>query len=1239
MLTLNATLQTAQDGDVHHPIIRLLSQKAVDDIPFMGNVFISNTTEMQPKYIVHSSGRIIGFNLKYFDANNTHLYMFKTDVDRIEFTIDTPILTNLVPSVLGRNIINFALVELTNGDIGIVYIRLNGSSYELRATAVDVNGTVKITDYLIVSDTQIKRSVAVIQLPDLTYFLVYNNWVSGTPIWGVQTRTSAAFASWSAASNIVASLAVTPINTVYNIPSDFCLLQDGTDLLLFFSYPELLDANNNPLFNVYYSTSVDNGVTWGAATKITAYNSFGTTGKYPSTVKSSENAMYLSYTEEAGSLVLGYENADWNGGNASGPTYCMLDTTGQKLYVVLGVINQDTEWQVAAILQIDIATWTVTNKIDYTTVPALPLHFQSSWGSGGQHYFQTQYGSKVVIANDSVVGLWDADADTFTTYYFADNPTYGTVINVSDIPFPGDNHINVMLDFDEERIYLVLIQAYSGNFQSNVAFGFIDMNDVGPMYTFNQLFSQVLVRAAFDGVFKRYGSELWCSYGWYSHELLCWSTSSGAIIYDFSRDPTGISYNVFNDFVKYNDKIYFTFEYKGDTGYENQKGIGIFDPVTEISRFVIPSYKTANDYGFNKLTLNEELGEIYIGTYSDGLVIFNIASETFTRLSNDEIPGITPTGADNFYGKGGGPVYDQANDRFFTCSNTTFAYQGYRAVVSFLRDGKFKQTYYKTGTKTTGWAFSTSAKLITPITDFNAWLGIDEDSKIWSFWQRDTTAFTKHYLVWDNIEPFFDITDYVVVDKDIVWSRSINAKANELSFSLSHGHLFDPSNQLSLFSAYVKKGRRITLEAGENVSGTDYFHNQGTFIITETALRYSLNEYPEINIKAEDKRCLWELDEQISVGYVNEYPENILDDILQSYEGLTSGQISIPSPMQGSIQIDAQWSEGNIADIVSEICKRFGYFPKITVDDVFTLEKLSDSNAIVHTYSDTEKIIDYTPDDKYSSFVNRIIVTGEERDEIEILFAEERIRDLNGTAGWWGMKKEYTIWYSEDQSRKVRYPRLEKIETASSIAFKLAGSVEENISEVDDDELYCVVKVDVPNLIPHLATAIGIYIVGTEIPDIDPTPGPSQTIPWGRYIEGTGLFLAMNILGSVCNFQYAIWGQPVGYVRRSVQYTENDTAFQQEIGKILPNQIEGFACYTVADCRFVAEFEMMIIKMQRKRVNFSKISHLQDEEGDTIQIPHPYTGFPVKLFISDLKRKWKLGENGYCLDEIEGWRL
>jgi hypothetical protein len=76
----------------------------------------------------------------------------------------------------------------------------------------------------------------------------------------------------------------------------------------------------------------------------------------------------------------------------------------------------------------------------------------------------------------------------------------------------------------------------------------------------------------------------------------------------------------------------------------------------------------------------------------------------------------------------------------------------------------------------------------------------------------------------------------------------------------------------------------------------------------------------------------------------------------------------------------------------------------------------------------------------------------------------------------------------------------------------------------------------------------------------------------------------------------------------------------------------------------VANHERDVAQAQRKRIKFSKISHLQDEEGDTITIVHPASGQTMDVFITDLTRKYSVPEGpgndeASCIDEIEGWCL
>jgi hypothetical protein len=238
--------------------------------------------------------------------------------------------------------------------------------------------------------------------------------------------------------------------------------------------------------------------------------------------------------------------------------------------------------------------------------------------------------------------------------------------------------------------------------------------------------------------------------------------------------------------------------------------------------------------------------------------------------------------------------------------------------------------------------------------------------------------------------------------------------------------------------------------------------------------------------------------------------------------------------------------------------------------------------------------------------------------------------------GWYGFKGEKYVYYSEDESKRVKNPRLHVLETATAIMFKLAGGISESISYIDPEDKYVVVYVSAPDLRPLFVSALSIYAAGAYMGDIS-IPLGGMTIAVGRKVEYTGLYAAMMILGSIGNYQYEIYGQPVGELKRQYSGVANDTELQQDIGMVVENKFEGFICHTPTDCQNVAEFEMMMTKGQRNRVKVKKIAHLQDEIGDTLTVTHPYSLNPVKVFVTNLTRKYSPGSGGYFIDEIEGW--
>jgi hypothetical protein len=405
-------------------------------------------------------------------------------------------------------------------------------------------------------------------------------------------------------------------------------------------------------------------------------------------------------------------------------------------------------------------------------------------------------------------------------------------------------------------------------------------------------------------------------------------------------------------------------------------------------------------------------------------------------------------------------------------------------------------------------------------------------------------------------------------------------------------------------------------------------------------------EYPSISVEAEDARNLWAVGNISATDFYETTPVNILKDVMIDHAGFGLEDIDLPV-FDNSVTLWIQWLDTSLKNILEQVCYRFGYFPRMTVDEKFSARRISDLNAIDHVYSGHTWLINFTPDDSFSNFLNRVTVTGQSHDYIDVLFDEEVVGTLNGTCGWYGYKNDFDVYFSLDQSRRCVYPKLRVVETSTSIAFKLAGDISESITFIDPEGFYCTITVKAPSLVFLLVMAIAIIIASYWLPDVIIAPsggGPCVHKSTGRFVGMAGVTMALMVLGSIGNFQYEILACPTGKVRQSFQAHADDTDLQQEIGKVIETKIDDPLCFTIAQCQTVANYERDIIKWQRSRVKLTKLAHLQDEEGDTLQILHPYTQQQMKIFVTDITRRFQKpsssdSNNGYFLDDIEGWKI
>ena len=287
-LTLDATLQTAQDGDSHH-IIAEIKNAGGQAIPFDGKLLTAETTdESNPNVITHSTGRICTISVFGTDK----LQYIYSDIARKTFET-TVTLDDTTDLGLGGavTITDCSIVELADATIGLVFVCYDGSNYYLRQSVLSIAGVVAsnalIETYAISTYPEI-RSPFCILMASGDYLLVYII-EDTTPEWNVNMRTCGDFSTWSA------EAAITPagITTAEKHTCSLCQI-DTDDIFLLFDYTDATDITN-----CYYSISADDGSTWGSAVAITDYATTSKYSRHPIAAQQATTQMHIVYNEIA----------------------------------------------------------------------------------------------------------------------------------------------------------------------------------------------------------------------------------------------------------------------------------------------------------------------------------------------------------------------------------------------------------------------------------------------------------------------------------------------------------------------------------------------------------------------------------------------------------------------------------------------------------------------------------------------------------------------------------------------------------------------------------------------------------------------------------------------------------------------------------------------------------------------------------------------------------------------------
>lgn len=1238
-LTLDATLLAAQSSATRKPICSLIAKRAVDDIPLPRNPGFAPDTygQVHPSPVVLPSGALAMFYAgrgTYGDYRQ--IRVIYSDPDRTtwgNYIGVTPFGTS------------YGTIEAVDavamdgaGTVGVVF---ETSSSVIRSLIVNSSG-VATSNVQVLSGTDV-RGCSVVKTPAGGYLLYYA-YKSGSN-YALAVRSSADFITWSAAT-VLSVGGLTATSEVKDLRVR--VLADDSYLMVF-SYQDYIDATGS-IYNIYFSTSTD-GTTWADADPVTDTTLKSRDYSTPDLVQRASGDLFISTLEANTYLAIGNASSGWinnSRGDDVLPHNTWIDSVAGKYYFIT-----HTNGACSAMVRVDINTWTIDKIFHGQNTPTWPSRYwnQNSNSIRDQHWGAGNIG--VLVMSNLGVLLMDFDTDMLRVFNFYDQSAlYGPdhAQNVTWNPNTSSGHYiaGAQVDLVNNRLYVSLPgDTYWGRYYH---FGYIDLSQTGPNYTFTEL---VRTNAGVPGgniawhhQFKAYPAEAlvlrWGGDDYWGGTLVVYDLSSGGMY----KNYTSVNYASFpkggvNGAELIGNKIYATAVfYPGLYAEENKYGLLEIDLSTDQMTYHYPTFTTEKLFnaGTDITAGGTRPGRIYHNASTTELIIdgqqnpvvFNYTTNVWTYVDYNADEG-PPTETKRWYNL----TYDPVTDNFFGAKDS-------RTNQTYLlpRSGSANRTVYTDGTFTTSWGFAPPELFIRGFKNIQAQLAITSDNAIWAFWRDEYVAVAN--LSWGKTGAQLELSPYLT--GETATTRRLDGSPDELEFSCSHGYLFDPSNKASILNYYLRKGNVAVLQLGDTVSGTNYLVNQGSFVIRETALKYRRGEYPTITVRCEDVRCLWDQHEVRTTQVTAAYPEDAIKNIVKAHTPLTDDDFNLPT-FDGRFTFDATWIDTPLLDIINDIANRWNYFLTVDVDGKLSARKIDITKAVSNAYADTTKLIDYTPDDSYSDMVNQIAVTGQGLVDIEVMYAEERIAGRNGTVGWWGCRKDYRIYYSDDKSRRVKYPRLEIIELSASLGFSLLGGVDIEITEEDTEYKYCVVEIKVPNLIAVLGAGLVLWATSYYVPDIVEAFGFGANVGWttpvGRLMEGVGSALVMSVLSSIANYQFDIHGQPLGYVKRDYIGTADDTDHQAEIGMVVRQQHEGFLCYLPADCTAVAEQELTLTMLQRNRVTGSKIAHLQDEVGDIISVPHPYTGATVKLMIAEMTRRYRpataAGDDGYFIDDLETW--
>jgi len=1265
-ITLSTALWNALESKRHHPIAKIISSSLTSEFPLIGTPLRPGVvSEVQPHMFVHSSGRLIAFW-----NESSSVMMAYTDIERTVWTAGISV-------AYGGD---FATIELDDGNIGIVamlpYDGYNNgyvgmwTTQKVTPTGVAVANSFR---YVVSSTQSSPKLYPSICRTSTGFLLTYEEIVNPGGGYYIRRQTlddPTFMGAWSAISTITLNY---PMDDT--VPKGYpnVTRSESGQIVLVFDYRYEYQTTKYKQ-DLYYCLSNNDGVTFSTPAKFTNYNSYSEGAEAPNTSFCPDGNLVVAFHKKAAVINLRASTTGWTCGSYAGTEAAdckdiHFDSASGLLFVVLGWEEMGNKSVYCAVV-IDPETFQVVKCYNaFDSSPKFDVIFNGAaiWSTQAGYSGDGQY---MVFGGQGSCGicLINHQTETITQYWFQ-NMDGGRIHQNIDLgsynSLTGPGSIKGLdLDAASGKLYVLLYNSYV--WHPTMAIGYIDITEqadsVTGMYTWHpmSLFNannilNFQAGGIYNGlspydpkfeIFPNEGYALVCGpdalglgYGY----VLVLDLDSGIPVklYIYPTNAGMPIAGIYGAVVK-NNIIYAGMRYQTGNGQDNYRGLVLIDMLSDTVTTERPTYATYDDYYLHSPLLIENGTKILWCSWagSGGVVEYDITTHTWRRFDGETNAGLSAAAMH--------VAYDNTNNIIFQGN------YGNQGVYIYAPEGSFYTTQYITGEPGTPYTWGAIAQL--SYGPYNQLPATICDDRTYAIWLHENPDDGRNTLTWARSGMTEDVVGDLVKDQPLTieWEVDRPARAR---FTLARGHLYDPTNSSSFYSGYFKKHRLVTIELGELSNGIEYFSPQGKFIVTGVELRLTKTNHPTITVTCEDRSTMW--DEVIvtaTQNYGGTALATIMTDLLEDVANLQWSDFLVTGAFTPNLHVlYSQWVDESLYDIVDQLSNHFGIFPYWNHDGVFTFKAFNLAAATSHSYTNSEnpltqpaqyyskwaKITEWSPQDSNMSYINRVTVKAESHVTHEVIYPEERVCSMNGTCGWWGGHRDKIIWYSDDRTRTMRYPRLEVISSVkeSTPYAKLIhiGGGAEYISDTDINELWCEVTIEQPDML--------MYVFGLSILFLH---WATACIFCDFYVVGwcwvfimlmnLALSQLIAILTGVASYEYEIWARPLGKVKQMVQATANDEDFQRDMGgQIIEHAFDDALAFNVEHCQMVADHEIAIVHAQRNRVTLKKICHLKDELGDIIAFPHPINYQGIKIFIAKLTRTFTYGDQGEFTDGIEGW--